>query len=438
MKKLYILLILLGNLCSAFAQESIVISKQDGSTTKYALNDEIDSIICTPQKQTLVWNRKKIATITKVAPSALMDSLTISQVGAVSATLLDHISLSTSSTFTNAGYCYSYENASPTINDEHISTGLLSFRKYNLKGLKSDKTYYIRGYSKSGDAYAYGPISSLKTAPYAQIQMGLTEHFWTKANFYNNFFATNDIAVSESGICYATHPSPTTSDFTTKSKSLMNLTPSTVYYARAFVKVNQNAQYGPEIAFKTRALEDSVIIEAENSKYLVYSNNLFTLKKDTITQKGLSGDTYITISPFVLTQRSDLTFSNVPVHLGTKYKVSIAIVPKTIGNTDSTQILPNKFMASLTYLNANGIEINYTLRGVGTPVSFFTNDVTKINEVLLGEITFPAINDLIQGTLSDGTIKLKIQSLVTPKEINSRTFDNVLRIDYMKLKVATE
>src|SRR5574344_178270 len=192
MKKLIKCLIIMGNVVNIYAQEKIVFAKQDGSTIKYDLTEDIDSIVCTPQKQILVWDLSNFASLTTSPPVAIFDTILISDLGAVSAVLTDNIAINTSCSFTEAGYCYSFENSVPTINDSHISLGLITHRKYFLKGLQSNRKYYIRAFVKSGTDYVYGPVSSFTTLPFANMQFSLLNFFWTKAELSATFEKTND------------------------------------------------------------------------------------------------------------------------------------------------------------------------------------------------------------------------------------------------------
>jgi hypothetical protein len=436
MKKIILLLAIFIHLATAYSQKYIVITKQDGTSVKYAFKEEIDTIRCTPQKQTLVWNLKNVKSITKEPPVVTFDSLRITNVGAISATLSDSLPINTSSTFTEGGYCYSLENKNPTVEDQHISLGLITGRTYYLKNLQCSKTYYVRSYAKSGSTYSYGPVSLIKTSPFASIQFSLSEYYWTKVCFSAKFLNSNDILNSEKGICYATHANPTINDATSSSTTLTNLTPNTTYFSRAYIKVNQDVQYSPELTFKTRAIQDSVLVEAEDPYFMsVYSS--CRLKADTVTNKGLSGNAYIKAIPLTSASRSDVTLGKIPVHLGSKYALSLAVVPATMSNPDTSFVKPNKFQAFLTYTNSSGVETILQLRTV-SGLTYFVNNVAQIDEIPLGTVTFPIVNSSTAGALSDGLIKLRILSIVTQKEINAGTFDSEIRLDYIKLKVITE
>lgn len=438
MKKLIKCLIIMGNVVNIYAQEKIVFAKQDGSTIKYDLTEDIDSIVCTPQKQILVWDLSNFASLTTTPPVAIFDTILISDLGAVSAVLTDNIAINTSCSFTEAGYCYSFENSVPTINDSHISLGLITHRKYFLKGLQSKRKYYIRAYVKSGTDYVYGPVSSFTTLPFANMQFSLLNFFWTKAELSATFEKTNDVSIYEKGICYATHNEPTINDAISSTGTLKNLSPNTTYYARAFTKVHDVAQYSSEISFKTRALSDSILIEGENPSLVLATDPTKCIATVfTATNKGLSGDSYISMKPVTTSYLSDFSFVNIPVHLGSSYTISIGIVPVTVSNPDTLFVKPNKFQASLYAQNSNGGEQISTLRG-DVALSYFTNDSSRIEEIKLGTVTFPQIIDPNSGTLSDGLVRIKISSVLTRKEMLYKTYDPTIRVDYIKLKVVTE
>jgi hypothetical protein len=435
MRQFVLLLASWGCLVTVSAQEFIVVTKQDGTNKKFAYNDRLDSIICTPQKQTLVLNLNNVSSVTNVTPSVVPGVLTISNIGAVSATVEDNLSLNTSCSFSEAGYCYSFENKMPTIVDQHVSTGLLSFRTYSLKKLKGNKTYYIRSYIKTANSCTYGSVASFTTRPYATMNFHLSEYFWTKATFKTIFSSSDDVVLNQKGICYATHTAPTMDDTFSETNAITGLTPKTVYYARAFTKVDQDVQYSPEIVFTTRALEDSVLVESEDPNYLS-TYQYCTLVYDTVYNKNVSNNKYISAVPVKSTDRADVAFDSIPIHLGSTYTIKLTVVPVTVCNPDTTIVKPNKISAILTYQNASGNSVSVTLRDFEKSTINFTNDVTKIDEIELGTITLPVVNDPTLGTLTDGTIKLRIKSTATVKELD--TYDSTLRLDCIKLKVVKE
>jgi uncharacterized protein (TIGR02145 family) len=141
----------------------------------------------------------------------------------------------------------------------------------NLTGLIGGKEYFVRAFASNGVGIGYGPTVVFTTPPGlpAVITSSVTsdpEYGGWRAN--SGGFVTSDHGkpVTDRGVAYGTSPNPTIEGPHTKSGSglgeftstLMGLTPSTIYYARAYATNEKGTGYGSLIAFTSSSTVPSL------------------------------------------------------------------------------------------------------------------------------------------------------------------------------------
>jgi len=132
----------------------------------------------------------------------------------------------------------------------------------HITGLSPGVKYYVRAYAVNSFGIAYGNLDSLFTATTAFITTTHPTNIKTTTSISGGFINNdgND-AVYTRGICWSTHPNPTTGDSYIASGSgigsyaitLTGLMGSTKYYVRAYAINNVGIAYGNLDSLKTSA-----------------------------------------------------------------------------------------------------------------------------------------------------------------------------------------
>ena len=135
----------------------------------------------------------------------------------------------------------------------------------------------------------------------------------------------------------------------------------------------------------------------------------------------LSNNAYAEIRPTSSSGNPEVDFYLDGVCAG-KYMLYVAVVPANIDSTMYvTSVLPNRMQVKCGYHNEKGKYVENTFKG------YFENDVTKVDEVKIGEIEFPVST----AGLENAKPYVRLLSRVT-SGISSK-YDRTLRIDYIKL-----
>ena len=150
----------------------------------------------------------------------------------------------------------------PTLNGSHTEdgTGVGVFTS-NIPGLTAGTTYYVRAYATNSAGTVFGDeiiFSTADTTPTVTTK-AISILSETTALSGGNITFDGGAAVTMCGICWDTLPNPTVSGIHTTdsasmgnfTSSMMNLTPSTTYYVRAYATNSVGTTYGEEISFKT-------------------------------------------------------------------------------------------------------------------------------------------------------------------------------------------
>ena len=175
------------------------------------------------------------------------------------------------------GICYSI-NQMPTVVDKKIASNVETVKfSINLTALSPNTTYYVRAYAviSSGKVF-YGKQNSFSTINLENKVTTLPVNNLTSVSAIGGgvlSFAAYNI-ITEQGVCYATTSMPTVADkkiaSTDKTNSftvkLIDMTPKTTYYARAYaVSSTGDLFYGQPVSFTTT--EASAVGEFTDVQY---------------------------------------------------------------------------------------------------------------------------------------------------------------------------
>ena len=175
------------------------------------------------------------------------------------------------------GFCWS-ESPDPTRRDwtheigSQDTTGSFYGRVYHLL---ANTTLYIRAFARTRNNTFYGNQITFST-PVASLPVINTQPIsaLTDASVVTGgeILFSGGVPISQHGVCWSTSPGPTIADSNSNDGSgageftsyLSELTPSTVYYLRAYATNGLGTSYGDEVLFKTYA---GSVIDVEGNVY---------------------------------------------------------------------------------------------------------------------------------------------------------------------------
>jgi hypothetical protein len=179
-------------------------------------------------------------------------------------------------TITDHGLCWSLE-PNPTISNEHKSNGYIAAPadiSATLSSLQPGKKYFIRSYATIPTGTVYGAQNefiTLKTGVPVSVTDTIADITYSTALYKGVVVADSGLMVTLRGFCWSKTPEPTISgNFDTIGKGLGSyeikvdaLTPSTLYYVRAFAVNDSGTSYGVEKSFTTVALTTPTLTTSE-------------------------------------------------------------------------------------------------------------------------------------------------------------------------------
>lgn len=168
---------------------------------------------------------------------------------------------STGNATATRGVCWS-TSQSPTVSDSHTNDGSGSGSYTStLSGLNPGTTYYVRAYVTNIVGTAYGEQRSFTTSVVLPTVTtnDVTDNVGTTATCGGNVTSTGGGVVTARGICWGTSQNPTISNSHSTNgsgsgsftSSMVNLTPGTTYYVRAYATNSAGTAYGEQKTFTT-------------------------------------------------------------------------------------------------------------------------------------------------------------------------------------------
>ncbi len=189
------------------------------------------------------------------APSApILTTAAASSIAGVTAVSGGTISFDGGSAVTARGVCYATTPA-PTLANSVTTDGAGTGAFIsNLTGLTTNTTYYVRAYATNTTGTSYGNEISFKTVSVPVVTTSsYTALNGISASAGGSVTSDGGSAVTASGLCWSTSPSPTLANgFNTSfTGSMTGMTVNTVYYVRAYATNVAGTGYGNQISFNS-------------------------------------------------------------------------------------------------------------------------------------------------------------------------------------------
>ncbi len=166
---------------------------------------------------------------------------------------------------TEKGVCYSSTNSEPMITDAFVAGGKGNGEfSVSITGLSASTTYYVRAYATNENGTAYGETVTLATKDgVAIVALGtITNITALTASTTVTVTDAGSATLQNCGICWATHPNPTTLESksiasgkilnTSYTCNIADLQPNTTYYVRGYAITDITTAYSEQKTFTTR------------------------------------------------------------------------------------------------------------------------------------------------------------------------------------------
>ena len=186
-------------------------------------------------------------------------------VTALTATASVTVGDASGATLQSCGICWS-TNPTPTIADNKtVATGKALNVAYpcNMSELESGTTYYVRAYATTNVATTYSDQKSFTTKTgSAEVALGAISNITAlTASGAVTVTDANGATLQSCGICWSTTPNPTIVNQKAAASgkvlqiayncNMSNLSPSTVYYVRAYATTDITTSYSQQKSFTT-------------------------------------------------------------------------------------------------------------------------------------------------------------------------------------------
>ena len=166
---------------------------------------------------------------------------------------------------TQHGACWN-EDGSPTIDDKRTEEGALYVTgpfTSEIKGLKSNRKYFVRAYATNDEGTAYGNVVTFSTSSSPPIvrTKDIDDISSISATMNGTIIDVGSPNPTQHGFCWNTTGMPDLGDYITEqgeanetgpfSFVLTELLPDMTYYVNAYATNTAGTSYGNEVSFKT-------------------------------------------------------------------------------------------------------------------------------------------------------------------------------------------
>jgi hypothetical protein len=168
-------------------------------------------------------------------------------------------------------------------------------------------------------------------------------------------------------------------------------------------------------------------IEGE-STYNIKTDTLCTKNVRRVNGDSISNNGYVAIVPRGSTDNWSVTY-NVSNLASATYDIKLALLPKQVYNSASTDIKPNKFSIEMTYYDKNGVLVKTALKDPATKLSTFTSSGTKFDTITIAN-AFKFLS--ASYGLTSPYVTFKITCVVSAKEGTKYSRD--MYLDFISFK----
>jgi uncharacterized protein (TIGR02145 family) len=232
-------------------------------------------------------DQKSFVTSSQSTSLALVNTLSVSNIGTISATVNCSISNQGGSGVTERGICWSNQNIGPTVIDWRISSGQgagnysVTITKFPDGRIIPGGTgpYYVRAYAVNTQGISYGEVLSFYTSfGLPTVSTSFVVGITNSAVGGGTVIDGGGYEVTVRGICWNTSPTPTIlnnksedgsglGDFGSTATGLLS---NTTYFFRSYATNSFGTSYGQQKILNTANLPPSIIdIDGNNYKTVV-------------------------------------------------------------------------------------------------------------------------------------------------------------------------
>ena len=164
---------------------------------------------------------------------------------------------------TERGVCWS-TGAEPTLDNEYVTSGSgLGAYTCRIENLQPNTTYQVRAFARNEVGPGFGEVLSFTIGtPIVKPTVNtveITDIMAVSAHCLANVSDNGGAEVTDRGVCWSRNTTPTLSDHHASSGTglgsydveMTNLSPNTVYYARAYATNIKGTAYGEALSFTT-------------------------------------------------------------------------------------------------------------------------------------------------------------------------------------------
>jgi uncharacterized protein (TIGR02145 family) len=202
---------------------------------------------------------------------------TVTNITATTASSGGDITSGGGGTITARGICWGTSANPTTSNSFSTVAGTTGTYTSTMTSLTSGTLYYVRAYATNGAGTSYGTQKSFTTKSLPIVSTTtVTSITSTTATSGGNLTNDGGLTITGKGVCWSTSPNPTTADSKTDNgvtagtyaSNLTGLSPSTLYYVRAYATNTAGTAYGLQVSFTTRVPPPADVTSATGKIWL--------------------------------------------------------------------------------------------------------------------------------------------------------------------------
>ena len=315
-------------------------------------------------------------TFTTLAALSTIFTNSISLISQTSAISGGNITSNGGVAVTQRGVCWNTTSAPTILNNKTISGSGNGSYNSNINGLTPNTTYFVRAFATNSVGTNYGnEISFTTSSSLASLNTTTITSIGSSTAISGGNITSSITTVTQKGVCWSTVSNPTIANNKTNdgsgigvySSNIISLSPSTIYYVRAYAINSGGTAYGNELSFTTATLATLTTnsITSILPTTAVSGGNITSSGGASITQRGVCWSTslYPTITD---NKTNDGTGTG-------SYTSSIS------GLSPNTTYYVRAYATNSGGTNY-GFQLGFTTPSITTP-SITTNTITSITQI---------------------------------------------------------